>query len=377
MKTGFKRTAYSIFQRILFACRPLKSKASECVNLIYKPDAIGDFLLAGGVIRELIKRKPGNWVLICAPQVEDLAKHLFPEIDLVVMQGANRLDSGNALAKMRSLRPFCRTHRIETLVCLRHSLTGMDHILLNWLDPAEASGISLSPIPAPTPGPFRSFRFHHQPSYPTERGQLPLEVHAHLAVVNPLLEAPLQESDGMPFMNLPERAPNNPPELAIFPVTRSRLRNYPLPKLAEAVNRFLVEKPDFRVVLFGTLQDENALCEFQRMLRSPHPVKIEYPASILDAARRIQSTSLLLSMDSAPAHICVILKKPGVFILAGAQFNHFAPWGPTNLNKWISHYKPCYYCNWNCKYEEPLCVTQIDTTAITDQLLSLSRTSSC
>lgn len=372
MSKHFKSKLYRIFQGLSFAYSPRKKKNAKSINLIYKPDAIGDFLLASGVIRELLTRKPGDWVLICSPQVEDLARHLFPELGLVVMQGSNRLDSGNALSKIRSLRPFCRAHQIETLVCLRHSLTGMDHVLLNWLDPVESSGIELSPIPAATPGPYRHFQFTHQPEYPDQRGALPLEVHAHLEVVNHVLQNPLREKDCPPFLNFSPVAPSNPPELAIFPVTRSRLRNYPLPRLAEAVNSFLDVHPDFWVHIYGTKSDDSALHEFQSQLQAVHPVIIEYPTSILDAARRIQDASLMLCMESAPAHIASILDIPMVCILGGGHFDYFSPWGTPEHQIWITHPLPCYHCNWDCIFAEPKCITKIDKHIVTTRLIKLA-----
>ncbi|MDA3874061.1 MAG: hypothetical protein PF795_08875 [Kiritimatiellae bacterium] len=305
--------------------------------------------------------------------MEDLARHLFPGLGLVVMQGSNRLDSGHALAEIRSFRTFCRAHRIETLVCLRHSLTGMDHVLLNWLDPSESSGIVNTPIPAATPGPYRRFQFTHQPDYPQQRGTLPLEVHAHLSVVNCGLNiTTLTESDCQPFLNLPTATPPNPPELAIFPVTRSRLRNYPLTRLAMAVNGFMDTHPDFRVHVYGTKTDETEINSFKSLLHPHYPITIEYPASILDAASRIQNSSLLLCMESAPAHIAAILDIPMVCILGGGHFDYFAPWGTPDHQIWIKQYLPCYHCNWNCKFAEPFCITKIDEQIVSENLLKLA-----
>ncbi|MCC5844286.1 MAG: hypothetical protein JJU05_08550 [Verrucomicrobia bacterium] len=360
---------YRVFQKALFSCKPHKKKSAREIHLIYKPDAIGDFLLAGGVIRQLIKRAPGPWGLICSPQVKDLAEHLFPDLILIVLQGSNRGNSSNAFAKICSLRCFCRSHRVGTLVCLRHSLTGMDHVLLNWLHPEISSGIHDTPMPAPTPDRYRTYRFNHAPVYPTERGQLPLEVHAHLAVVNALIDSPLLESDCMPFLNLQVIKRNAPPELAVFPVTRSRLRNYPLPKLSETVNQFLRVRPDFRVTVFGTRDDEADLRKFQSLLQSPHPVNIEYPASILDAAKRIQQSTQLLCMESAPAHIATILDIPMVCILGGGHYDYFAPWFTSSNQHWIAERLPCYSCNWNCVFDTSQCIDKITSASILNGLL--------
>lgn len=373
MKNRLKSSLYWILQQFLFVCRPHKNKNLKHTNLIYKPDAIGDFLLATGVIRELLERCPGEWTLVCSPAVKEVAHDLFPDLSTVVMQGSNRIGSGNPLSKFRSLRPFCRSHRVETLVCLRHSLSGMDHVLLNWMSPRESAGIHTTPIPTPTPGPYRHFQFTHIATYPRQRGNLPLEIHAHMSVLNALLDTPLLETECIPFLKLADVKPNDPPELAVFPVTRSRLRNYPLPKLADAVNRFLAQQTDYQVCLYGTPEDASTLDEFRILLHSPHPVRIEFPDSILDAVKRIQQASLVLGMDSAPAHISILSNKKGIFILAGAQYNHFAPWGDPKRQIWLSYPLPCYHCNWACKYPEPFCITNIESKTISNHLLHLER----
>lgn len=372
MKKILNYLTYAFLQRIFYICVPCKKDNPKSVNVIYKPDAIGDFILASGVIRGLLKRKPGAWVLICSPEAEDIARHLYPKLDIIVMQGSNNPGSVNAIAKIRSLRGFCQNHNIETLVCLRHSLTGMDHVLLNWLHPVRSSGNIHTHIPAETPGPYHRYTFTHQPSHPVNRDALPLEVHIHLAVVNRLLNRPLTESECLPFLDLPPTTSSHPPELAIFPVTRSRLRNYPLLRLADAVNCFLDLHREYRVHIYGTQADEPELNEFRSLIHTHQTVAIEYPASILAAAHRIQESSLILCMESAPAHIATTLDIPMVCILGGGHFNYFAPWGNDERQIWLYTVLPCYTCNWKCIYDNPICIYEIPSSKITAKLVHLA-----
>ncbi len=354
-----KATLYRIIQSALYVCAPIKRKNSRSVHVIYKPDAIGDFLLAGGVIRQILTRHQGEWVLVCSPEVSRIARELFPNLTLQLLHGSNRTDSGNALKKIRSMRSFCRTHQVETLVCLRHALTGMDHVLLNWLHPRFSAGTVGSPLIVRSPGPFRKFQFSASAPYPGTRGKMPLEVHAHLAVTNNLPGINLRESDCMPFLHPCSVEKAAPPELAVFPVTRSYLRNYPLDSLASAVNRFMRAFPAYKLCIYGTKNDEQSLTLFSNLISEPTRMSIDYPDSILSAAARIAQSSLFLGMDSAPAHIAAILDKPSVIILAGGQYNHFAPWATSDRQVWLSVETPCYFCNWNCIYNEPLCITKL------------------
>ncbi len=365
---------YWMIQSALYVGAPIKHRGPKSIHVIYKPDAIGDFLLAAGVIRETLNRCPGEWVLVCSPEVSRMAREMFPSLKLQILDGSNRIDSGNALKKIRSMRSFCRTHQVENLLCFRHALTGMDHVLLNWLQPGFSSGTVGSPLSVSSPGPFRKFQFKASVPYPVTRGDLPLEVHAHLAVVNRLTEIELEEADCKPFLPPVSGEKATPPELAVFPVSRSFLRNYPLDKLASAVNLFMRAFPEYQVRIYGTKSDEESLTTFSGRINDKTRMAIEYPDSIVSAAARIKASSLFLGMDSAPAHIATILDKPGVLILAGGQYNHFAPWRNSARQVWLSAELPCYHCNWNCKYNEPLCITKLTPEQVFQSMEKLAKT---
>src|SRR5690606_22301492 len=115
----------------------------------------------------------------------------------------------------------------------------------------------------------------------------------------------------------------------------SFLRNYPLEKLAMSVRQFYAKNPHYRVLISGTISDKPVLKFFQSLISDTVQSEIHLPETIMDAVKSIQKASLVLSMDSAPAHLSICLNIPGVFILAGGQFNHFAPWGDPDCHIWI------------------------------------------
>jgi hypothetical protein len=362
---------YWLLQRILFQLRPYTTTSARPVGILYKPDAIGDFILASGLLKSLISIPDKCWILICSPQVYALAQHYFPGLEIHVLHGSNSKGAMDGLKKIISLRPFCKSLRVTELLCLKNGLTGMDHVLLNWFNPKISYGTPNSPILPACPTSYQRFSFTHPLPYPTVRTEFPLEVCAHHSLLACYNEKTCLKEAVAPYLDLP---PHNVSEklLLIFPVTRSHLRNYPLKKLAESVQQFSDRHPGYHILISGTVTEKPELENFQSLLSNSVKAEIFLPKSIIAAAKNIQCASIILSMDSAPAHLAICLGRPGVFILAGGQFNHFAPWGNPNRHIWLYHRTECYDCNWNCIFENPKCVWEIPPPVISDHLSKLA-----
>ncbi len=367
-----RQKGYWIVQRGLYLLRPCKKNAAREVDIIYKPDAIGDFLLASGMIRELTRDNNHNWILLCSPETRSLVAFYFPDLEVRVIHGSNSRNLLDGIKKVCSTWSFCRSIRIKQLVCLKNARSGMDHVLLNWLNPQNSYGLTASPIHPNCPASFKRFSFSHSLPYPGERDAYPLEIYAHQALLEAFTSRKVEIEKIAPYLDLPKKSPVEK-TLVLFPVTRSPLRNYPLEKLAECVRRFSEMHPRFRFILSGTQSEKKQLESFRELLPADLDCEISLPASILDAAKLIQSAFVTLSMDSAPAHLAICLDRPGVFLLAGGQYNHFAPWGNPEIHKWLTNQKPCFGCNWNCIYSQAVCLVDIPPNTIIHALDSLAQ----
>lgn len=362
---------YWIIQRICFysKCLFICKRGDQKCNIIYKPDAIGDFLLATGAIRALLSQKE-RWVLFCSPEVKLLAEYCFPEIEVEVVTGSNQYSSQAFWKKLKPVRIFCQHNRITKLICLKHSLSGMDHIILHWLDAEESAGTVNSPIQSSTPSTFSEYTFSHRVLYPGERKKFILEIEAHHSVCKAMFpNRVLKENSFTPFLpdsgNLPE---NTSKSLIIFPVTRSPLRNYPREKLTQCVKDFSERNPEFRILLSGAPSEITEVKAFQSLLSPEVTSEIRIHESVICAIKEIQCASIILTMESAPAHISTILNKPTVIILGGGHFDHFAPWGDSKRQIWLKNEIPCYHCNWNCIFPEALCITNISQISVQNAL---------
>jgi ADP-heptose:LPS heptosyltransferase len=85
---------------------------------------------------------------------------------------------------------------------------------------------------------------------------------------------------------------------------------------------------------------------------------------------------MVLSLESAPAHLAAALNKPGVFLLGGGHYGMFAPWQRSERQIWLSEAMDCYNCQWHCSMAEAFCVTRIKPVTIANALLALERAQS-
>lgn len=339
------------------------------LNVIYKPDAIGDFVLATGAIRRILEDESAPWALVVSPAVSILARQLFPGIHIVTMEGADTGAGGQGARKLLSIQELMIKWKIGKLVCLRHARNPMDDRIFRLLRPEVSMGVTGSPLSGEPPS---MWIFDIQAHYPLVRRDLPLELAAHAEVIRAGFPGETPEKSVAPFF--PRSYTENPeaPFLLVSPVTRSKLRNYPLDSLAKVLNDFMHQEFQYQVILMGLPSDSETLDKLKFMLVSTSRVRIQYPASILEASRLIESASILLCMESAPAHIATAMDIPMVCMLGGGHFNHFAPWGNPDRQVWLSQPMPCFQCGWNCPYEKPNCLTAIPVLQVEEQLIRLS-----
>ncbi len=358
---------YTIVQRLCFAIRLSRLSTAKTVNVIYKPDAIGDFVLATGAIREILKREDRPWVLITSPAVADFACEQFPGLEVVSMRGAYEEGLLRSWKRLASLRSFARGHRVDTLLCLRHTRNGFDQVILHWLAPRHSHACVDAPIFPPLPGKARYFRFDHEIPYPSHRERdLPLEITAHRSLLEHWHGGPV--GDLTPVLNHHSTRPQPAPYILVFPATRSRLRNYPPNRLANALRSAIPPEDSTSIIIMGLPEESPIINALAGELSELKRVGVIFPSSLSDLMCWIRHSRAVVSMDSAPAHFAITFRRPGVFLLAAGQWGHFAPWQTCDNQLWLSTRPACQGCNWICPFPEPHCITSIQELEIASAL---------
>jgi len=359
-----KRYVFSLLHRLAGLLRPGRGKAGNSL-IIFKPDGIGDFLLATGAIKKIIDNTENPIVLLVDSKVAALARKQFPTIEVFGAEGAVKSKQYDSLRYLRDAYRFASSFSGSELICLRHALSQTDHIILKWLKPTRSVGILTSPISPFLPESVPYFRFSEVVVYPKVRDQFPFEVCAHREILNRYFSPPQPWTTSLlaPLVNR-GKLKRRSGVLLVFPHTRQWQRNLPIERLAKVINQI---SPSLysHVRVCGSPTEQSYLVSFLATL-APHTHARLAPTKSLDACiAEIESSAAVLSMDSAPAHFAIQKATPNVALLSGGQYGYFAPYGDSARHIWLNHQTECYHCNWQCPHSEPICLTRLKDEEIT------------
>lgn len=371
MQNIIKSILTKVWLLILGVLKP-KLQAENAHLVIFKPDGIGDFILATGAIRWVVDREQRPVVLLTSSDAAELARAQFPNLLVHSLPGSVRRKPFDSVAYLRAAWQVASRYGGSELVCLRHSLNQNDHIVLRWLQPFRSFGAVNSPITPKLPVGAPRFTFTDPVEYPPARDKLPTEVCAHRNVLRAFCtsEEVVENESMFPFLLVDRCRPTR--RLTIFPHTNLKLRNFPIERLAGVVNT-IDRRLYSDIAVCGSVHDHEHMQLFLTLLDAKTNPHLIHTKSILEAVSLIESSAAVLTMDSAPAHIAICCGTPSVSILAGGQYGHFAPYGDPDTNVWLSHCIECYGCNWKCPHPEPYCITQIEDQRIGDSLTQLLR----
>jgi len=341
--------------------------------IIFKPDRLGDFILATGCIRRLDRwsretlKAPAT--LIVSEVSRSLAAREFPELPLIVSEIYD--DSQNVphfLQVLFALRKRLLPLRGRQVACLRHQRFVVHELLLAWLSPATIILLDDCPL-MPAKPPQYPWRRVISASYPVDVKDTPLELEAHARVASLLMGQPCSPQEIAPKLTTFPTRDNG--ELLVFPYGSDFVRNYPPDRLLDVLRA--ARQMNFTAIRFcaGNADEAAAMSLVDSLADQPGcSVLMSITPNIECAAKLIAGSRMVLSMESGPAHLAIALDKAGIFILGGGHHGIFAPWGSPPRQHWIDRPLPCYHCNWKCIFDEAKCITEIAPSRIIEVIQS-------
>ena len=117
---------------------------------------------------------------------------------------------------------------------------------------------------------------------------------------------------------------------------------------------------------------QNQLTEARKLacIVSANGINIEIPETANWFAYRelIENAALILTMDTATAHISTALDKPTIVIAGDGGGGQFS-WRRSAKQIWLQRNMPCAGCGWVCTQSEPYCITGITEDEIVQAAL--------
>lgn len=333
-------------------------KKNQSAIFVLKPDGIGDFVLASGALR-LLARECGeeNLVLAVLPAVAPLARQQFPSAEVIALPlRKKRVVLNLFLANFLRLLPvWARLLRREFVaaISLRHSRSYLHSFLLASL---HAKRLCLVENQLGRGGSkprtgVETFLWRWRRAvvvpYPFTPSEAPLEIEANRRVLSCFLGREVALADTLPTLHAQpaEALPTEPAPVFLCPFSTDRFKDFPDLRWLELVRDLLAGDllpPDCPWVLTGSPEQSERLGSLAAAMREAglSRVTCQTTTTLPDFVLALARARLVLTVDTAAAHIATALNRPTLVAFAGLHRGVYAPWqrGPGQI--WLEAESP-------------------------------------
>ncbi len=315
--------------------------------LVFKPDEIGDFILACGCIR-LLAAEHGeeNLILVVKSEIAPLAVREFPRARTIALplkerrRGVNK-DAVNIYHCFPAWLRLCVT-RVDAAICLRSMRDYVQTAL--FLSPCTRRRVACENLLARANRVRRRavekwiqrlFRPAILP-YPGPRPGVPAELEANRLVAAELLGRDVADAEVMPrFASATWQGGDF---WLLCPFSSSWTKDYDTGNWAAALREVADLIPAGGIRLAGGPAQSSQLAEFGAALRAAGigcQVAVEAPAPLEAFPDLAAKAAAVLTVDTAAAHVACALGAPAVVVACGMHAGCYGPYSPNGRQVWI------------------------------------------
>ncbi len=313
---------------------------------VLKPDAIGDFILATGCLR-LLAREIGeeNLLLAVRTDVAPLARSQFPSATVLplTLRTKRRILNITTVNVIHNLPVWARllTTRVDAAICLR-SMRAYLHTITFYLPRAKhriaCKNLLLANPRVRRPAVERFATRVFRPTllpYPTP-GELPTDIEANRIVIEALLGRPVSPAEALPSLT-PPRPLSPKGNWLLAPFSSSKAKDYPAALWAEVLRSTAPLRGAAPLHLAAAPNQSDRLRDFADTLHAAgiDNLSILTPQPLEDYIQTIAESALVLTVDTAAAHMACATGTPAVIVSAGQHPGVYAPYSPNARQHWI------------------------------------------
>lgn len=312
--------------------------------LVFKPDGIGDFVLATGAIRLLADTFGASRItLVVRDVLGPLARAQFPEATVVELPWKETRTFVNLFAvnAFRLAAPLLRVRRerYDVAVSLRH--------MRDYLQNAFFFGVRAKRFVATENLLARNGRWSRlfvealcetirRPywlGYPEAGQGVPTELEAHRRVMGRVLGRTVEFQEILPVLrseNIGQRY------VVCAPLSAQESKDYPFEAWCEAIVQSGIGK-DMDLRLCGSRVQAERLGEFAARLEAAGfgNVSVILPESLQELVDLVAGARVVWAVDTAAAHMAVATGRPCAIIFSGLNKGMFAPWQRNDRQYWL------------------------------------------
>jgi ADP-heptose:LPS heptosyltransferase len=333
---------------------------------IVKLDRLGDGVLALGAIRTILRHYgETECLLVVSPHAADLMAIEFPRTPRTVLPVTmlpGRLLREGIIARRKLSRVTC-----DAVICLRHQREDWDELVLAWLGGARTYLIV---------GAQRGTSFAGRHLFAFQRadavsmppagapGDSCGELNRHRHLLSHALGRIVSAAETEPRCENIRRAKDEP-TIVVSPFARTAIRDFPEPLLVAALHT-VREHSRAPIALYGVASQQDRLQRLRDHIRGAGitDVACRHSLGLEDFAGTIQVAEMVLTGDTATAHLAAAFDRRSVILIGGGHPGDFGPWGRSSKQVWLTERMDCFGCDWHCVHPEPFCLTGIPAKAV-------------
>jgi ADP-heptose:LPS heptosyltransferase len=363
--------------------KKVEEKSDKKKLLIIQFNAIGDFVIFTGVLpyfRELYPSLDWEITILASQEYTDIAKFLKMGV-ISDIPSYDNLITFNRLDFLRNLR-----YRYKFQRKIQKRL--FDIVLFPNYSRNKRMDQLVRIINAPSKIAFEGKCEFKTAKVLAAKQKRDREIYTHLIKNIDVFQAETQknvnfirtigfkeETDGVPRWQVPKKLVDslleskglNEDYIVICPGAFASHRLWPANKLAEVID-YLREKYKIAILICGSPSDKSLSQEIQKHLKNKDKDKeircLCGQTNLIELAALISSAKLSLTMDSGPAHISIAVNTPLVCVVGGGHYKRFFPYGDPRRFRAATKELDCFYCDWNCKFDKPFCVSDISVETV-------------
>lgn len=318
---------------------------------LFKPDGIGDFFLATGVVR-LLGREFGeeNLTIAILPVMESVVRGQFPKAKVVSLPLRTRRVILNKFVAncLRSFFPWLTLlrMRVDLSISLRNMRDYLQTVLFFSVR-AQRRILCKNPL-LESNRPVRrwteaGFNLLFRPAfieYPESVEGVPNELEAHRRLLCEALEREVSIREIWPELKAVDHAPLASPYWVCAPFSSGPEKDFPLERWVELFLTLYDKGMLPKLVLTGSSDQQNRLLEFQRLIAAASPslgemTVIIIPADLQKFIDLLAAAECVTTVDTAAAHAATALDSRTLVLFSGKHQGMFAPWIRSGRQRWL------------------------------------------
>ncbi|MEA5618349.1 glycosyltransferase family 9 protein [Cronbergia sp. UHCC 0137] len=143
------------------------------------------------------------------------------------------------------------------------------------------------------------------------------------------------------------------------------------PEKVATVIDYLWCKYKITTLICGSPKEKIISLEIQKNLKSSKVICLCGKTNLIQLSAIMSYAKLCITMDSGPSHIAVAVNAPLICVIGGGHYKRFFPYGDPSRFRAAAEELDCFYCNWKCKFNTPLCVKNISVETVIKEIEQL------